>query len=352
MATAVCTGERGERLVFIVGAPRSGTTWLQRLMGAHPSVATTQETELLNRYCQTWVDIWDSQLPDDPEEWERRRHRGLPAVLTAEEFDRCVLGFAERVYAEALSLRPTASVVVDKNPEYSLCIPLIRRMYPEAAVIHLIRDGRDVAASLLAAGHGWGREWAPRQLRLAAETWRTCLESALTASDSGRYLQVRYEDPGRPEVLEECFKFARVQTTEEQCAEILARFDLRTGSSDGGDDSILWSGEVVRRLGGPPAEPSGFFGEGTSGTWQQTWTARDRSDFEQAAGDLLRQLGYSADDQWVVSTNARRLGERIRRRVTKAVTRLGWKVHMLLGRRGLYLYLSRIEPYPREGGRS
>jgi sulfotransferase family protein len=349
VTTAGCIGERGERLVFIVGAPRSGTTWLQRLMGAHPSVATTQETELLNRYCQTWVDIWDSQLPDDPGEWERRRHRGLPAVLTADEFDRYVRGFAERVYAEALALRPTARVVVDKNPEYSLCIPLIRRMYPEAGVIHLVRDGRDVATSLLAAGHGWGREWAPRRLRLAADTWRTCVESALTARDSGRYLQVRYEDLGDSRVLAECFGFAGIAATPDECAESLARFDLRTGRSDGGDDSILWSGEVIRRLGAPPAEPSGFFGAGTSGRWRETWTARDRSDFEQVAGDLLRELGYDAGEDWAASTAARRLGERIRVQATGAATRLGWRLHMLLGRRGVYLYLSRIEPYPRDG---
>ena len=32
------------RLVFLVGLPRSGTTWLQKLLGNHPQIGTAQES--------------------------------------------------------------------------------------------------------------------------------------------------------------------------------------------------------------------------------------------------------------------------------------------------------------------
>ena len=348
--TVRCTGERGDRLVFIVGSPRSGTTWLQRMMGAHPAVATGQETDLLNRFCQNLYGTWDNQL-SDPEEWQRRRHKGLPAVLTEEEFDALVLELTERVYCKVLSLRPGATVVLDKNPEYSLCVPLIRRMYPESAVIHLVRDGRDVASSLLAASRGWGADWAPRQLGRAAQKWRSYVESAMRAAQSGRYLEIRYEDlrADGAHVLRECLEFAGVAAPAEQCAEIVARFELQS-ARDRIDDPIAWSGEVVRRLGGSPAEPEGFFGTDSNGGGRPAWSRRDLWEFEEAAGDLLRRLGYADEDRRAGRLPAGRVGAAAIARASAALSRWGWKAHMALGRRGIYVYMARVDPYPRQSG--
>jgi hypothetical protein len=336
----------GENVVFIVGSPRSGTSWLARLMGAHPEVAAMQETELLNRYCRSWYDAWNQQLPADADRWNRHRHRGLPAVLTGEEFDAYVVGFARDVYSKVLALKPTARVVVDKNPEYSLHTELIRTMFPAAAVLHIVRDGRDVAASMLAASRGWGKDWAPAEVRLAAHTWRTNVESARAAQSTGRYLQVRYEDllAAGPRVLRECLAFAGIAASDEECARIVARFDQGAGAGSA-EDSLVWSGEVVRRLGSAPAEPEGFAGSGATHGWRQTWAARDRLDFHHAAGDLLRTLGYAPDDEWLGVRIARRTTSALTRRLADATTRAGWRLHTMLGKRGLYVHVARIQPY-------
>jgi Sulfotransferase family len=337
----------GKNLVFIVGSPRSGTSWLSRLMGAHDAIAAPQETELLNRYCRSWYDVWNDQLPADADRWQRHRHRGLPAVMTTEEFDECVVGFARDVYAKILALKPTARVVVDKNPQYSLDTDLIRQMFPDAAVLHIVRDGRDVAASMLAASRGWGRDWAPSQVRLAARTWRTNVESALSAASSGRYLQVRYEDllADGAHVLAECLTFAGVSTTPEECAGIAARFDRRTTATERGDDSLVWAGEVVNRLGAAPAEPEGFFGSRSTTDWREAWMAGDRLDFDLEAGQLLRSLGYATSNDWLAVTTTRRRRAAAMRRMAERSARLGWWLHMLLGRRGLYVHVARVSPY-------
>lgn len=340
----------GQRLVFIVGAPRSGTTWLQRLMGAHPEVVTTQETELVDRYCASLQAIWTDQLVDDAEQWRGNRHRGLPALLTAEEFRGHLVGFAEGVYAKALALKPTAQVVVDKNPSYSLHIGLIRHLFPEALVIHIVRDGRDVAASMLAASRGWGRHWAPRRMRLAAQTWRKCVEGALAAAGSGPYLQVRYEEllADTPGILGECFRQARVPATAAECARFATQLSLSGGAQDGAADPLVWAGEVVARLGKAPTEPPGFFGSGGSGGWRTGWTTRDRLEFYAVAGGLLRQLGYEPYDRWVASTSRiQRARASATGYLAAAAVRLGWQAHMALGRRSVYVHLARVEPpYP------
>lgn len=335
----------GKNLVFVVGSPRSGTSWLARLLGAHHDVVAMQETELLNRYCRTWYDAWDSQLPADEDRWSRHRHRGLPAVMTADELDEHVVSFARDVYAKVLSLKPSARIVVDKNPEYSLHTDLIRRMFPDAAILHIVRDGREVAASMLAASRGWGRDWAPSNVHLAARTWRTNVEAARTASEKGRYLEVRYEDlldDGGAALLQ-CLAFVGVTSTPEECAAIVARFD-RQSSNDTSEDSLVWAGEVVRRLGEAPVEPKGFFGSPSTG-WRQNWRGRDRLQFDLEAGGLLRSLGYVVDGEWPQVGAARRAAGSVMRRASERVTSLGWRLHVLLGKRGLYVHVARVTPY-------
>ena len=341
----------GRNLVFLVGSPRSGTTWLSRLLGAHPELAATQELELINRYCHPWHQAWQKQLPADEARWERHRHKGLPAVLTQQEFDLAASAFARSVYDKLLRLKASARIVVDKNPEYSLHVDLIRRMFPEAGVLHIVRDGRDVAASMVAASRGWGRDWAPGQVGDAARTWRTNVEGAALAAGSGRYLQIRYEDllgANGATCLEQCFRFAGVSASTQDCEQILHRFSLAAADAGAAPESLIWSGEVVRRLGAPPREPSGFSGTGATEGWRQTWSVEDRLRFHAAAGDLLRLLEYEDDDGWLGASTVRRKTSLLGRRAGARASRLGWRLHTLLGRRGLYVHVARIPPYGRQ----
>lgn len=296
---APLAGERAAplRIAVLLGAPRSGTTWLQRLMAAHPGVASGQETDLLDDYAGLWVDLWERQLPADPEQWASRRHKGLPAVLTSEEF-RDVLGAAVRaVYARTAALKPGAGLVLDKNPGYARRTAMIAALLPDARILHVVRDGRDVAASLVRAGAGWGRGWAPSRVDRAAVRWRERVQ-AVGAAGLGpdRLLTVRYEDllANGPAVLHRCLDFAGAATDREECERIYRSLQ-EPGSAAG--DPLLWSGEVVRRLGGPPPEPPGFAGEGRSGSWR-SWSAADRWGFDREAGALLVQLGYEPDRSW------------------------------------------------------
>src|SRR5215212_1014119 len=52
----------GHDLLFIVGCPRSGTTWLQRLLAGHPDVRTGQESDLFDIYLGPQLRAWKREL--------------------------------------------------------------------------------------------------------------------------------------------------------------------------------------------------------------------------------------------------------------------------------------------------
>lgn len=284
-------------LVFVVGAPRSGTTWVQHLLGAHPDVVTPQELDLFHAYLSGWDDLWRSQLVESPDEWRRRRYKGLPAALTQDEFDDLLRDSARRVYAAVAALKPGARIVLDKVPNNGLHARLILRLFPEARFVHVIRDGRDVVASMIRASRGWGRFWAPRNAEVAAGQWlrlvNACREIAgLTPA----YHEVRYEELAEGDtaaLLGELFAAIRVEADEELRGRIVAESALsRAGES--GYGGIVWGGEVRQRV-AEPREPDGFAGEGGVGAWRRDLSRREVATVERVAGSVLAELGYAPE---------------------------------------------------------
>lgn len=313
------------RLVLLVGAPRSGTTWLQTMLGAHPDVATPQETDLFSRFLQPMLDSWTREVRGGPDAWAKRRYKGLHSVLTDEEFAALGRSMLGTVTERAAALKPGATVVVEKTPSHSTCAAAIAEFAPDAVVVHLVRDGRDAAASLLAAGRSWGGWWAPRTTARAAAMWREHVEGARACAAVNPYLELRYEDlrADGPAALRRVFEHCRIPTTPAECAELLDSFTLDRMAA--GDGSIVIGGafaEAARAR----SEPEGFFGTGGSGSWRDGWSTDDRLTFDAAAGDLLVDLGYEADRTWAgTDAERRRFARRIARRRRRAalLVRLG-----------------------------
>ncbi len=127
-------GHLDGRLVFVVGSPRSGTTFLARSLGSLPGLIDLGEVAPLK-----------AAVP------RLARTETEEAAVTL----RRVLNRARRLGLVG-SLRP-----VEQTPECAFVLPAVLRAFPEARVVHAVRDGRDVACSLLE--RGWlraGREGA------------------------------------------------------------------------------------------------------------------------------------------------------------------------------------------------
>jgi hypothetical protein len=290
---------REPKLVLLVGAPRSGTTWLQSMLGAHPAAATPQETDLFSRYVTPLAEAWSWQLRGGPDAWRKRRFKGLPGVLTEAQFDDMVQGVIDTALDGIAKLAPDASVIVEKSPAHSFCANLLAKYAPEARVVHLVRDGRDVAASLMAAGESWGQGWAPRDLKRAARSWVQHVESATNYRRVGFvYREVRYESLVARDgaVLREIHDFCGLPLGDGEVAERYERFGLDAMAA-GGDDPILVGGEFASAA-ADRTEPAGFFGAGQSGGWRESWSTADRLLFRTVAGQTLERLGYEPDGRW------------------------------------------------------
>jgi Sulfotransferase family len=254
-------------------------------------VATPQELDLFSRYLPPLWDAWNYELGRSPDD----RIVGLITALTQDEFVETLRAFATTVHRRVLALKPAATTVLEKAPEYSLHVDLIECVVPDARYVHIIRDGRDVTASLVAAGRSWGKRWAPSAVRAAAEVWVAHVNAARTAAAfTGRYLEVRYEDlheRGDEELLK-TFRFLELESDLDSCRQIVEanRFSA-AGEARPLASSILYAGEAERRF-GPASEPSGFFRLGRSGAWSSTLTPRDLRICADVFGDLLVSLGY------------------------------------------------------------
>jgi tetratricopeptide (TPR) repeat protein len=123
--------ERGAGHVFVVGFPRSGTTLLGQVLAAHPDVTTLDELETLAAAGRAYL--------ADP--------GGLQRLAAAGEAE--LDGFREAYWrtVRAQGVAPEDGTFVDKLPMNTLGLPLIARLFPEAKVIFVRRDPRDVLLS-------------------------------------------------------------------------------------------------------------------------------------------------------------------------------------------------------------
>ncbi len=126
-------GAPSETPIFVLGMPRSGTTLVERILGAHPEVQATGELPYVLRLVQDWPDLIAGE----------RRYPSEVSKLGPE--DCAALG---RRYLDKLrALAPGAVHVVDKNPFNFEHLGLISLILPRARIVHCRRDAMDVCAS-------------------------------------------------------------------------------------------------------------------------------------------------------------------------------------------------------------
>jgi hypothetical protein len=281
--------------VFLVGCPRSGTTLLQRLLDGHPQIAITPETH--------WIPCWfhdKSRKGITPEgRVSKKLLRKLYAhprfaelgVSPGKSHFR-VEGEGRVTYARFVSSlydlygqRQGKPLVGDKTPGYALEMTTLNGLWPAAKFVHLIRDGRDVALSILdwERAKNWGpgegaaryRTWAEDRLSTAALWWEWHVRLARESGyDLGPalYHEVRYE--------------ALVSKPEGECQSICAFLGAPS-------EVLLPVYEERARVNGGRADKHPWMPITRSlRDWQSQMTPPEVERFEAVAGGLLEELGY------------------------------------------------------------
>lgn len=184
---------------FIVGCSRSGTTLLRLILCGHSRLHIPPETwfiaDLVARFPLA-APLSPAQVRDAVDIMVGH-YRWPDLQIPAEDFSARAFALVSPLLVDLIDLpyrehlrRAGKPRFGDKTPPYIAIVPELLTLYPEARVINLVRDGRDVAISFVDA-HFHGRpyhadfEWT-RALR-HAERWRASPHAA-------RMLDVRYED--------------------------------------------------------------------------------------------------------------------------------------------------------------
>jgi hypothetical protein len=269
--------------LFVIGCPRSGTTWVQLLLSQHGAVATAPETQIfayyLNHLERQWV------LEHESADRQEQGRAGLSRVLSEEEFvELCRMG-AQLVLEKIRSTRPGSAVVAEKSPKHALHAAFIQRVFPDAVFLHVIRDPRDTAASLLAASRSWGRDWAPANAVVAARMWVEHIEKARQVRSSSRYREVLYEQLKSDAVgeLQRILEWLAVPAARAESEAAVAACGFRELQESKADGALPLPGSAL---------PHGFFRRGEAGGWRAELPARDVRVIEHICGQLMEELGY------------------------------------------------------------
>lgn len=261
--------------VFLLGAPRSGTTWLQIMLSKHPDIATCQETHLFSGYLSGLQRSWRGHAGDN-------RGIGLQAAVSRERFIALQRDFALSV----LDAIGDTQVILEKTPAHIAVLDDIREVLPEARFIHIIRDPRSVAASLAAAGKDWGRSWASTNAVHNARRWvdNVAAGIALRHGDPAGYCELRYEDllDDTAGNLERIFAWMGVDGAPDFCARVAA--ETRIGKLQQASASTAW--DLAK-------EPQGFFRKGRADGWKEDLSRREIAAVEAIAAPLMEELRYA-----------------------------------------------------------
>jgi hypothetical protein len=243
-----------DRIVFVLGSPRSGTTFLGAAIGSLPGFVDLDEVTPLK-----------AALP------------GL-AGLPEAEASRRIRGLLERVRALALvrGLRG-----VEQTPETAYVIDAALRAYPRARVVHLVRDGRDVVCSLLERGWLSSRRSDADDARLAygaesrfwveperVEEFRRASDATRAAWAWRRYVSAARR--GRERTLELGYE-EMVADPERTAGALAAHLDAESDLL-----AVALRGAHTRSI----------------GRWRTELSPEQLADVEREAGQLLRELGY------------------------------------------------------------
>lgn len=291
---------------FIFGHARSGTTLLARLIRVHPEVHCNWQAHFFTRQPFLQALVQDADI----QEWLSRRsnrwnqgHDLSPLVL--------------RVTADFILEREAAQlgkrIVGDKSPNSLVngeAVLRMQRIYPDARLIFIIRDGRDAALSHrfqsfidkseylsdedLAIRQDFSKDPTPflngqrslftaRGLRRAAQGWvENVTQTHQNAQQiyADRYYSLRFEDllqnPWKK--MSEIWSFLGADMS---LAGLQEALDNELSQNPDAD----WQQQKAEEI----AQP---LQKGKSGSWREMFTNSDRQLFLEIAGETLAKWGY------------------------------------------------------------
>jgi hypothetical protein len=322
---------------FIGGHGRSGTTWLERTLDSHPEILCLGPGMFFGKDIGSLggrrVLYEVLAHADGLREWHDGLKNWRGEYLNPwtgpggfeEDVAQITRAAIDALMRRALT-RSGKRILGDRTPHHISRLGEINDLYPEAKVIHAIRDGRDVAISNMqlywdSPEGSWHSPRAGSQASLSTEeleirdAYREDREAFISSGQSifteewirkwaklwnrvvrrGRkqgqrlfgdnYLDIFYEDNLHcpQEALEKLLHFLGTEACSGDTVERMVeenKFERIAGRPRGEEDS------------------SSFHRRGVEGDWKEVFTEQDKRIFKEEAGDLLMELGYETSLDW------------------------------------------------------
>lgn len=314
----------GTAPIFVIGAPRSGTTLLRFMLSSHPRIYIPPESDFIPRLYLGRARapmgrdraVRDVQTILGNRRFLHEWHEGPPdaAAFVAALPELTPATLLDALY-RAYAAQHGAARWGDKSPIYTRYVPLLAEIFPCAQFVHLIRDGRDAALSTVAA-------YPDRfyvDMYFAAKSWRLRVQAARHAGVAlgpAHYTELRYED---------------LTTDPEAVLRPLCDF-LGEDYAPAMTEPHKLARELLRPQGrhATVREPV----RANSGGWRGRMTVADQRLFHAVASDLLTDLGYDVVDRGPLTA-----AERAR------VAGLATKYHTLEGGRRILQSLGVFPPH-------
>ena len=282
---------------FVISAPRSGSTWLATALNHHPEVFATEQ-RLFGQFCQIWNNNDGTTAPritfdSYASAFAMHYFYGFLDLDRQEFINDFQVAFAEFLVAFARQ-RSDKKIIVDKITPYpgtaNLVVAQIKKLFPDAKIVQLVRDGRDVLTSgtfdrLLKDAVGTERyDFFVQQkpgmtlrrffdddiIEAWARNWRETIDAFGDLTDCTRitYEQMNTDLAGELSVLFKAIGADASQDISRFCA-AEATFEKMTGRPAGSE------------------EPTAKARKGITGDWKNYFTRADGELFDQLAGQQL-----------------------------------------------------------------
>lgn len=303
-----------KHVFFIIASPRSGTTWMSKMLNAHPNILCV-ERRLFGDYADFVLDegINEPRLRVTLDKYVKSLllHHGLPD----KEFGNILTGITNTI--QQIERNTTGKqTLVDKITPYlntsGKVIRSITHYFPKAKLIYLIRDGRDVLTS--GVFHWFNKQnindtlsgfekkrrnifvnnsdeqldrfFQDKEIKQWAKEWAQPLDTISIAQKNHEVLLLHYENLllDQKKSLQQCFNFMNemVNTSIIQYCVEVSSFQKMT---------------VNRKQGEEKADA--HIRKGIAGDWKNYFTKRDGELFIKYAGKQLIEYNYEINEDWI-----------------------------------------------------
>lgn len=312
--------------IFIVGCPRSGTSWLQKMIARHEHVIPIKnETHIYRliyepftyitklsaqRRWQRWQhfarhfgptalflgatssDLWNSILKSY-RIYQKNNDIGLHHLISYQQLRLFINQVKQQQGSDLENAQQLITLILDhffeqiggqphqflleKTPFHIKYADVILKNFPEAKIINIVRDGRDVCASLQARAQT--KRWAEYDTRTIISQWKRCIalseKVALDPAFSDRIYSVKYEElrqDAAPHINQIC-EFIELAITPMEISQIIDACNIANIKNKGAGQHI---------------------NKGSINSWKTELSQEHIALWHQSAGETLTRLGYTS----------------------------------------------------------